>query len=103
MKRLQTGNDVRRLPDRHRLVRPAPIEIRADGAQNVADESKHLIVRRRPFEVAVIGDVAIKRSWRSVDQFGHRGASISSLEGAGSDSRYALDVTLLGRLLPLRR
>src|SRR5215831_18562611 len=44
--RRPTWNDVWRLPNRHRLVHLASIEIHADGAHKIADENKSFLVRR---------------------------------------------------------
>src|SRR5262249_37881130 len=76
--RRPTWNDVWRLPNRHRLVHLASIEIHADGAHDIADESKFLLVGCRPIGVAgFISDIAIQRRRRSVGQIGHRAAFIS--------------------------
>src|SRR5262249_60991091 len=71
--RCPTRNDVWRLPNRHRLVNLASIEIDTDGALEIVDESKYLVVRRRPIVGAgFIRDIAIQRRRHKVDQFGHR-------------------------------
>jgi hypothetical protein len=49
-----------RLPNRHRLVHFASIEIRADRAYDIVDEGMYLLVWRRPIEVAgFIRDIAV--------------------------------------------
>jgi hypothetical protein len=54
-----TRNDVWRLPNRHRVLLLASIKIHADGPHEIVDESKYLIVRRRPIGVAgFLGDKA---------------------------------------------
>src|SRR5579885_1072320 len=75
--RREAGNDFWRLPNRHRFVLLASIEIRADRAVEIGNERKCLLAWRRPIEVAVIRDIAIQRRRRSVDQFGHLAASVS--------------------------
>src|SRR5215813_10160325 len=96
--RCPTRNDVWRLPNRHRLVNLASVEIDADGALEIVDESKYLVVRRRPIVGAgFIRDIAIQRRRHKVDQFGHRAASVS-VEGASADSRQAPDTSINRRL-----
>jgi hypothetical protein len=52
---------LRILPVRHQLIHVATVEIRFDRSFEVVDESVHLIVRRRPVEVALlVRGVAIK-------------------------------------------
>src|SRR5215471_6341310 len=53
------GNDLWRLPNRHRFVLLASIEIGADRAVEIGNERKCLLAWRRPIEVAVIRDKAI--------------------------------------------
>ena len=61
-----------RLPEGHRLVHPAPVEVRPDRALEVVHERVHLVVGRRPAEAAVaVGHVAVERRDRGVDQPRH--------------------------------
>ena len=61
-----------RLPDDHDLVHPAAVEVGPDRPLVVVDERVDLVVGRRPVEVAVlVGDVAVERGDRRVDQLGH--------------------------------
>src|SRR5579872_1851771 len=62
----RTRNDLWRLPNRHRLVVLAAIEIHADGTHEIVDESEYLLVRRRPV-VVFIRDIAIERRRYKVD------------------------------------
>lgn len=42
------GYDLGRLPNRHRLVHLASIEVRADGTQNIGHKSKPFLVKASP-------------------------------------------------------
>ena len=60
------------VPDHHRLVHPAPIEVGAYRSLEVVDEGMHLLIRRRPIELALaVLDVPIERCKGRIDQFGH--------------------------------
>ena len=56
---------VHRLPDGHRLVHPAAVEVRADRPLEVVDERVHLLVGRRPVELAVARRRRSRRARRS--------------------------------------
>ncbi len=61
-----------RLPGHQHLVHPASEEVGAHRSLEVVDEGVHLLVRRRPVEVAVlVGHVAVERRDRRVDELRH--------------------------------
>ena len=65
------------LPEDHRLVHPAPVEVGADRPLEVVDEGVHLLVGRGPVEVAVVvRDVAVERRDRRVDQLAIHSLSV---------------------------
>jgi len=65
------------LPGDHDLIHAAPVEIGAYRPLEVVDEGVHLLVRLSPVEVAVlVGDVAVQRRDRRVDQLGRHEISV---------------------------
>src|SRR4051812_5652588 len=65
------------LPDGHRFVHTAAVEICAGGAHEISDEREELVVGRGPVEVTVrVLDVAVERDVRDVNQLGHAAGPI---------------------------
>ncbi len=58
------------LPHGHRLVRPPPVEVRADLREARGQRRHDLLVRRRP-RVVPVADESVQRRLRQVDQPSH--------------------------------
>lgn len=95
------GAAAHRLPEDHRFVHTTAVEVGADRALELVDESMHLIIRRRPVERALLVlDVAVKRrDWR-IDQLDH----VNSVQGRPSPAAVAYDSATrrLGERAPMR-
>ena len=77
---------VHRLPRHEDVVHPSPQQERADRALQVVDDGMHVFIGCGPIEAAVrVGDVAVERGERGVDQPRH----VSMLARRGCTSRVA--------------
>src|SRR6266508_4087468 len=70
---------VHGLPGKHHLIHPAAVEVGADRTLEFVDEGVYLLVRLGPVEVAgLIGNVAVERRDRRVDQLRHSEPPLAS-------------------------
>ena len=84
---------LHRLPRHHHLVHAPPVEVRPDRPLQIVDERVQLLVRCQPVELPLlVGDVAVERCDRGIDQARHAQAWIVTGPPSGtirSSSRSA--------------